>query len=280
MEHLVVTEKATAELEFGPAGTTTSNKSAGMRCGLLLGVPMICGDARHRVERAPDSEVMSGSTTDKSVWFVRTGILRLQRYSYDGRRQILSLYLPGDFVGYERQLREGVSVETVTESGLCRIDRRRFDIMLGKNRTLRDDFFRQQQDQLDRLHWLTWSLGALGPEARLSAFLALSSRFMPYQWLPDGTGVLSMLLPRSDIADLLATTVESISRITHRLAETGVIEIKDASHFRILDLKKLRDLGQIDGTFDGLSNGIAERRTRLSGLVGLTADSPRCFCGR
>jgi CRP-like cAMP-binding protein len=280
MEHLFVSEEATTEHDFGPASVTFRNRPSGMRCGLPLGTPMLCGDARHRANLVPNSEVISGSRPGHDVWFVRTGILRLQRYAYDGRRQVMSLYLPGEIVGYESQFREGVSVETVTESGLCRIDRRKFDLFLGENRNLRDDFFRQQQDQLDRLHWLTWSLGALSPEARLSAFLALSSRFMPFKPLPDGTGVLSMVMPRADIADLLATTVESISRIIRRLAETDVVEIKDPSHLRILDLTKLKDLGQIDGIFDRLSRGIAERRTRLTNLAGLTPDTPACFCGR
>jgi CRP/FNR family transcriptional regulator, anaerobic regulatory protein len=280
LEDQFVAEGSTPERGFAPACAALRSTSGAMRCSLPLGIPMACGDARRRQDLAPDSEVISGSASGRDVWFVRAGILRLQRYSYDGRRQILSLYLPGEIVGYESQFREGVSVETVTESGLCRIDKRRFDSMLSKNRALRVDVLRQQQDQLDRLHWLTWSLGALGPEERISAFLALSCRFMPYQALPDGTGVLSMLLPRVDIADLLATTVETISRITHKLSETGLIEIRDPSHFRILDLRKLASLGQIEGTDERMSRGIAERRNRLDRLEALTQGSPACFCGR
>jgi CRP-like cAMP-binding protein len=85
---------------------------------------MVCGDARRRVDLAADSEVVSGSAISRDVWLVRTGILRLQRCSYDGQRQILSLYLPGDIVGYDGRLREDMSVETVTQSGLCRIGKR------------------------------------------------------------------------------------------------------------------------------------------------------------
>jgi CRP/FNR family transcriptional regulator, anaerobic regulatory protein len=280
MEHQRIAGKARIARDFAAGRATLDSRSGNERCKLPPGTPTVCGDARHRVDLAPDSEVISCSAPSRNVWFVRTGILRLQRYSYDGRRQILSLYLPGEIVGYESQLREGVSVETVTRSGLCRIDRRRFDVLLGENRILRDDFFRQQQDQLDRLHWLTWSLGALSPEERFSAFLALSCRFMPYQPLPDGTGVLSMLLPRIDIADLLATTVETISRITHRLSQTGVIEIRDPSHFRIRDLKKLTSTGQIGGIYERMSRGIAERRIRLNTMEGLMPGSPACFCDR
>lgn len=108
-------------------------------------------------------------------------------HSYDGWRQILSLFPPGADRG-----------EML--AGDC--DRHNFDAMLSQNNALRAEVFRQNQDQLDGLHWLTWSLGALGAEERLCAFLALSSRFMLYQALPHGTGFLPMFLPRKDIADL------------------------------------------------------------------------------
>ena len=168
----------------------------------------------------------------------------------------------------------------MTHSGLCRIDRHKFDTMVEQNDDLRAELFRQKQDQLDRRHWLTWSLGALGPEERLCAFLALSSTFMPYQPLPDGTGVVSMLLPRKDIADLLETTVESISRVVHKLSESGALEIRDPSHLRLLDLNRLVALGQIEEFFDRSACGFARRRNRLEGLAALRSESPVCYCGR
>lgn len=280
MEHQLIDMGQVAEPDFTPADSTSRMKHAGLPCGLPLGKPLVCGDARHREDRPSDTEVISGSSPSHDVWFIRTGILRLQRYAHDGRRQILTLFLPGEIVGFEAEFREGISVETVTQSALCRIDRRKFETMLSQSDTLRAELIRQKQDQLDRLHWLTWSVGALGPEERLCAFLALSSKFMPFQPLHDGTVVLSMLLPRKDIADLLATTVETISRILHRLSEASVIEIKDATHFRVLDLKELIALGQIDGHFDRMSRALAERRNRLDALTVLRPDCPVCFCGR
>lgn len=280
MEHQAAATVSTADGDYFAARAVIRHRSTNTRCGLPLGIPMLCGDGRHRQDRAPDSEVIAGGVLSRDVWFVRSGILRLQRYASDGRRTILSLFLPGEIIGFEGELREDVSVETVTQSGLCRIDRRNFETMLNKNRELRTDLFRQKQDQLDRLHWLTWSLGALSPEQRFCAFLALSTRFMPCQPLPDGTAVLSMQLPRADIADLLGTTVETICRINRKLSETGVIEIKDPSHFRIPDLNQLIALGQIDSCFDRMVRGIAERRSRLDSLAVPASSSPICFCGR
>jgi len=127
------------------------------------------------------------------------------------------------------------------------------------------------------LHWLTWSLGALSPEERFCAFLALSTRFMPYQAQPDGSAIVSMQMPRIDIADLLGTTVETICRINRKLAKAGIIEIKDPSHFRIPDLRRLTSLGQIDGSFDRMVRGIIERRYRLDRMAAPPLATPTCF---
>ena len=150
-----------------PSACGTGN---GLHCSLTLGKNRVCGDARHREVRAADSDVISGGARSRDVWLVRTGILRLQRHAYDGRRQILSLFFPGEIVGFEEEFRDGVTVETAIPSSLCRIDRRWFDRMVTENTSLRAELFRQKQEQLDRLYWLTWSLGALKPEERLAPF--------------------------------------------------------------------------------------------------------------
>lgn len=280
MEHILTAKGLKTGKTVPSGGAMPGTDFKKMRWGLPLCLPMICDGTRHREDLAPDSEVISGGEPVQDMWFLKTGILRLLRYSYDGRRQILSLFFPGEVVGYDGQLREGLSIETVTQSSLCRIDRCKFDTMLNNNRAFRVDLLRQKQDQLDRLHWLTWSLGALGPEERLCAFLALSSKYMPYKPLPDGTGVLSMLLPRKDVSDLLATSVETISRTIHKLSKTGVIEIRDPSQFRVLDLKKLIELGHIDGIFEKMTRGLVERRKRLDRLAMQASHNPACYCGR
>jgi Mn-dependent DtxR family transcriptional regulator len=86
-------------------------------------------------------------------------------------------------------------------------------------------------------------------------------------------------LPRKDIADLLGTTVESISRSVHKLSDVGVIEIKDPAHFRFLDMSRLIAVGKIDGLFERMTHGLARRRERLASLVAPDPEASVCFCG-
>lgn len=280
MEHQAVATGTRAGRNAVAICTTSCNASIGVNCALPLDRAMLCGVASLRENRAPGSEIIAGGAACQDIWFIRSGILRLQRYGYDGRRHILSIFLPGEIVGFDGEFRNGVDVETATQSGLCRINRRSFDRMLNDNDSLRAEIFRQKQDQLDRLHWLTWSLGALSPEERYCAFLALSTRFMPYQTESDGSAVLSLQLPRVDIADLLGTTVETICRINRKLSKAGVIAIKDPAHFSIPDLHQLTLLGGINEMFDRMVCGITERCYRLDRMGKPTAEMPYCFCGR
>lgn len=279
MEQNLMDSREVSNWNLARVGDLACERIKGTRCELPLGKSMTCGDARRREDRKPNSVIVSGDYRSHDIWFIRSGIMRLQRHGYDGRRQIVSLFFPGEIVGFEGEFREGITVESATQSSLCRMDRRSFDRMVDQNDALRNEVFRQKQDQLDRLHWLTWSLGALSPEERLCGFLTLASKFMPYHPLPDGTAVLSMLLPRRDIADLLGTTVETISRSVHKLADTGIIEIKDPAHFRFMDLPGLIALGKIDSHFDKMAFGLARRRGQLGHLATAAGKSSVCFCG-
>jgi CRP/FNR family transcriptional regulator len=91
----------------------------------------------------------------------------------------------------------------------------------------------------DQLRWLTWAVGALDTEERICALLLAALDFMPVSRLADGSALLTIDLPRSDIADLLGTSVETISRVTNRLAAMGIIGIVSARQFRICDLDRL-----------------------------------------
>lgn len=183
------------------------------------------------------------------VGFLISGYLRLQRHGREGHRQILSLLVPGDLVGENPGRVSGYTLESSTEVRLCRFESRAFEQLLLEDPSLRRAVHKLCIAKREQLRWLTWSLGALNTEERLCAFLAIATSHMPFELMADGTGVLTVDLPRPDMADLLGTSVESISRITNRLDATGVLKILSARQFRILDMPELIRMGCQQGTF-------------------------------
>jgi len=183
----------------------------------------------------PDKVLWHDDAPSPLVGVLVSGYLRFQRYSRDGRRQILNLTVPGDLFGHEDDRRAGYTLESATEAVLCRFDRRTFDRLLTEDGTLRRALYRYNEGNLDRLRWLTWTIGALRPEERIAAFLLKARAFLPYRDLPDGTGLLSLAIGRRDMADLLSTSVETICRVFKGMERAGVIRLLDPAQILVLD---------------------------------------------
>ena len=177
------------------------------------------------------------------IGFVISGYLRLQCHGRDGHRQILSLLRAGDLVGELPGRVARHTLEASTETRLCRVTERGFATLMQEDADLRRLVHRQCIARRDQLRWLTWAVGALDAEERICALLLAALDHMPVSPLPDGTLMLTIDLPRTDIADLLGTSVETISRVTNRLAACGIIEIINARQFRIRDLDRLGQKG-------------------------------------
>ena len=175
------------------------------------------------------------------------GILRSVHYGYDGRRHVISLIFPGEIVG-RHMMRPGLSIEAATDARLCRLDPKVYAHLLRHSARFRDLVHHQAEADLERMRLQTLSLGVMTPEERLAWFLVQAAAVLPFAPLPSGGGVLTLSLPRADIADLLGTTIESISRITHKFEREGAIRILDPRHFEIPDLARLSRIASLDPT--------------------------------
>ncbi len=182
------------------------------------------------------------------IGILQSGYLRFQRYGMGGRRQILCVLQPGDISGDPQDQARGYSVETATSVRICKFDERRFGLLMQDFPEVARAVYRMRSTRLDELRWLTCSLGILSAKERFCAFLATAATFMPFELDGNRGGTLTMELPRRDIADLLATSVETISRISHNLALEGVIRIIGPSLFRIPDLQRLVEHGCLKDT--------------------------------
>ena len=203
----------------------------------------------------------------ETTWIVHSGILRVEDVTECGRRLILGFVLPGELVGISRFEPNRCSIETATDSVLYRIDRRVFATAIDESVDLRRAVLRQQDVWLERLRTLTWMLCALTPEQRFCAFLVQLIRIMPVQTASNGNLRVTNRLTRRDVADHLGTTIESISRITHRLQRQGIIEIIDPHNFRIRDMRALVTAGCAEPSLPEVSGPDAPLPERSPGTL-------------
>ena len=169
------------------------------------------------------------------VGMLRSGILRLVRHNRDGRRQIVNLVLPGEVFGQDQFRRTGYALETATEASVQFFDRAAYSRRFASDPDFRRRIYKQEARALDRLRAIALAIGGLRPEERIAAFLSSAKNWMPYEPQPDGTGILSLNISRRDLADLLATSTETICRTLKKFERTGWIKMYDAKHLRIHD---------------------------------------------
>ncbi|OWY07999.1 MULTISPECIES: Crp/Fnr family transcriptional regulator [Thioclava] len=226
-----------AEAILHCAGCTARNQGV---CGSLSDRALArVAERARKISCAANERLCEEDVSCEHIALVQRGMLRMQSHSLSGRRKITGLVSPGDSIGQLLNGHRDTAIEAVIDTDLCLFEAATFAQLIDQEPELRRALCRQAESWVEKARRLSWLLGAFAPAARLRALLLLSRHIMPWQALPDGGGVLTMLLPRQDIADLLATTQETVSRSLHQFQKDGLIDILNTRQFRLNDLDAL-----------------------------------------
>lgn len=162
-----------------------------------------------------------GDPTDY-LFNVVLGTVRLYKLLPDGRRQITGFLYPGDFLGLASSEGYSYSAEAVSEVCLCRFPRFKLEALIelypgmGKRiLALANDELAVAQDQMLLLGRKT------AIEKVASFLLSLSERAAKRG---QGATCVSLPMARSEIADYLGLTTETVSRTLTRFKEDGIIQ--------------------------------------------------------
>lgn len=203
-------------------------------------------------------------TRMETIGIVRDGILRMQKSLPDGRQHLVGLLVAGDLFG--RVFDGGIhfSVEAATDVEIFSFDRVRFESVLLRSPELDRLLLLNLMSELDRAR--DWMIILANPKirGRLAGFLLLlCTRFQTIDHLitvRDRTVRIRIPLSRPDVAHLLGTRVESISRALHALADDGLIRILQPDLVEVSQIAALTDEAGETGLGDPAS---LERLVRL-----------------
>jgi CRP-like cAMP-binding protein len=184
-------------------------------------------------------EITSGETTE--CWYrVVSGAAKRCATQPDGRRQIVSLLLPGDFFGFIPCGDSDLTVEALVEGTvIARYPRRHVEALADINpavaRLIREMAFAA----ISRLEAQLLIVGRVTALEKVAAFLLeMGDR------LPDGaTDRIALPISRCDIADFLAVSVETVSRSLSGLKHRGLIRFTGTRHVNIVDREAIEDGG-------------------------------------
>ena len=180
------------------------------------------------------------------VFTLVQGTAKLTRLLPDGREQVLGFRFAGDVVGYTAAEHYPFSAQLLTPADLCRLERRRLDTLLHRYPALERRLLDLCVQELAATQDQLVTVGRRTAEARVAAFL-LSLAEAGRRRSQSGA-VLDMPMTRSDIADFLGLTLETVSRTLTAFRRRGWV--REPAHGRIELLRR--------DALTELTEGIAE----------------------
>ena len=172
------------------------------------------------------------------VFKVLSGALRAVRLLPDGRRYITEFLLPGDYVGLAENGTYSQTIEAVTDAKVVKYSRRRLDAFLDSDARAGRHFFGLVCGELSAAQDRMLLLGRKSALERMASFLlAIADRRSP-----DATAV-DLPMSRSDIADYLGLTIETVSRVLGQLRAREIIDVPTVNRIVFTDREALEDIG-------------------------------------
>jgi CRP-like cAMP-binding protein len=171
-------------------------------------------------------------------WYrIVSGVARKCVVLPNGRRQILDLLLAGDFFGIDTQPpQQHCYCEAVVDSTIVGCDARRDVEALTEAdpraaKAVRDLAFRA----ISRLQTQLLIRGRTTATAKVGSFLLN----MEHRLSDQPPGAVELPMSRTDIADYLAISVETVSRALTGLRDRGAIQFSGARRLTIVDPEAL-----------------------------------------
>jgi CRP/FNR family transcriptional regulator, anaerobic regulatory protein len=198
--------------------------------------------SKHNLEAG--QEVLKGSEPNERYANILKGVVKLTKLTSDGRQQIVGLQFAPDFLGRPFGRQSDVSVEASTDVKVCSFPRRALEAMMLEAPELEHKLHEQALRELDDARDWMLALGRKNAPERVATFFCFLAEHADPELHGGATKSVAFEIPlkRTEIADFLGLTIETVSRQISKLRQQGVIILHDNRQVEVPDLKKLRGL--------------------------------------
>ncbi len=187
--------------------------------------------------------IFSEGEDGSGFYVVNTGRVKVYKLSSDGKEQILHFFGPGEPFGevpvFTGQ-RFPANAEAMEESRVFFFPKRSFVDLIKQNPSLALNMLGILSGRLRRFTALIDDLSLKEVPGRLAAYLLYLSR------QEKGSADLELSVTKAQLASLLGTIPETLSRILGKMAAQGLIET-EGRRIRILDPESLREIVESGG---------------------------------
>lgn len=236
------------ELKALPAGCTDHRR--GNACDICGSRPFsVCRSVDEadlgRLDALADHIIFEGGAPliregdpARHVFNITSGSVRVYKLLADGRRQITGFLFAGDFLGLATGETYVFSAEAIEPATACRFGKADYRALIRETPALEAALLDRANHELAAAQNQMLLLGRKTAAERLATFLLDLPALDPSR----GTAAGQVRLPmtRSEIADYLGLTIETVSRVLTRLKTSGVIRLISLTEFRIERPDRLR----------------------------------------
>lgn len=163
-----------------------------------------------------------------------SGVVRTFRVLPDGRRQVEGFHFPGDVFSMELGTTYELSAEAVTDCKILVMKRSLIDSLLQSDPAVARELLMWTFQTLARAREQMMLLGRKSASEKVASFL------LQLEATTDDDVMIPMC--RSDIADYLGLTVETVSRVLAQIERTEAIELPSSRKIRVHSRAKLSAL--------------------------------------
>lgn len=239
-------------INFADRATASACISCGARhlgmCDALSDDDLsVLSRAAHRMTLSAGKLIIEEGQSAEYFYNVNSGTVRLFKSLPDGRRQITGFATAGHFIALASTSTHMVSAEAIDTVQICRFSRMTLTSMVIEYPVL-------ERKLLDiAIHELVLNQQQLLLLGRKTALERLAT-FLLSWWqqqdpcstntLPSTNAKLNLPLSRTDLADYLGLTIETVSRSLSVLKKDGLIEIPNIHEVILLRPQALANIAE------------------------------------
>jgi CRP/FNR family transcriptional regulator len=191
-------------------------------CGSLSGDDLASLDAiADRASLHAGEPLVREGEPSTDVFNITSGSMRIYKLLPDGRRQITGFLFAGDFIGLASGETYAFSAEAIEDATLCRFRKSEYWALIRARPALERALLERATHEIAAAQNQMLLLGRKSARERVASFLVDLPARDPTR--PTQGGVVNVPMTRSEIADYLGLTIETVSRELTKLKTAGIV---------------------------------------------------------
>lgn len=196
----------------------------------------------HNMQFSPQDPIIDEGEPADFLFNITGGTVRLYKLLPDGRRQITGFLTNGDFLGIALNENYAYSAEAVDEVTVCRFVRGKLEKLLDELPHLEKRLLGLASNELAQAQDQMVLLGRKTAKEKLVSFFLMLSRRQ--KEIGGEASPVNLPMSRSDIADYLGLTTETVSRTFSSLKRSQTIKLEEGGKVTLPDIEALESIAE------------------------------------